>query len=68
MVSRGIIVVITASLGRLKGDVGRYGNHVVAIILFVVGLYLVGIVDLNWGGFGQNKIRKRGLLTAFYWD
>ena len=65
LVSIAIIGVITASLGRIMGDVGRYGNYVVAVILFVVGLYLLGIIELNWGGFGQNKIRKRGLLTAF---
>jgi cytochrome c-type biogenesis protein len=65
LVSIAIIGAITASLGRIIGDVGRYGNYVVAAILFVVGLYLMGIIEFDWGGFGQTRIRKRGLLTAF---
>ena len=32
------IGIITASLGRLMGDVGILGNYLVAVIFFIVGL------------------------------
>jgi len=40
---------ITASLGRLIGDVGAWGNILVAAIFFIMGLYLLDIISLNWG-------------------
>lgn len=30
-------------MGRMLGDVGRYGNCAVAAVFFVVGLHLIGI-------------------------
>ena len=41
------IGAITAAAGRMMGDVGRYGNYVVAAIFFVVGYiegFAVGVV------------------------
>jgi cytochrome c-type biogenesis protein len=48
LVSVAIIGGITASLGRLMGDVGRTGNILIAILFIIVGLYLMDIIPLNW--------------------
>ncbi len=42
----GTIGAITAGLGRIMGDVGPYGNYAVAVIFFVVGLYLMDLIRL----------------------
>ena len=59
------IGAITAAAGRMMGDVGKYGNYFVAIIFFVVGLHLLGVVPMPWTGPGQVGIRRKGMLAAF---
>jgi len=39
---------VTASLGRLIGDVGVWGNVVVAAVFIIMGLYLLDVISLNW--------------------
>jgi cytochrome c-type biogenesis protein len=56
---------VTAAAGRMLGDVGRYGNYFVALIFFVVGLHLVGVIPLNFSGAGPAGIKRKGLLAAF---
>jgi cytochrome c-type biogenesis protein len=56
---------ITAAAGRMLGDVGRYGNYFVALIFFVVGLHLVGVIPLSFPGAGQTGMKRKGLLAAF---
>ena len=38
----GVIGWVTSLLGRLMGDIGTTGNIIMAVILIVVGLYLLG--------------------------
>jgi cytochrome c-type biogenesis protein len=59
------IGAITAAAGRMMGDVGRYGNYFVAVIFFVVGLHLVGVMPLSFSGPGQVGMKRRGYLAAF---
>ncbi len=61
----GAIGAITAAAGRMMGDVGKYGNYIVAVIFFLVGLYLLGIIPMPWSGAGQIGMKRRGLLGAF---
>ncbi|MDX9974161.1 MAG: cytochrome c biogenesis protein CcdA [FCB group bacterium] len=60
-----LIGVITASAGRMMGDVGRYGNYFVALIFFVVGLHLLGVIPMPWSGPGQVGMKRKGLVAAF---
>ncbi|MBN2007914.1 cytochrome C biogenesis protein, partial [candidate division KSB1 bacterium] len=48
LVSISIVGIITSSLGRLMGDLGRIGNTIVVVVFFIVGLYLMDIIHLNW--------------------
>ncbi len=65
MISIGMIGLITAIAGRMMGDVGPYGNYFVAIIFFLVGLHLVGVIPLPWSGPGNIGMKRKGLLAAF---
>ncbi len=58
------IGVITALLGRLMGDVGSVGNYLVAGIFFIVGLYLLDIIKLDWNSAGLRRTKSKGLLAA----
>jgi cytochrome c-type biogenesis protein len=63
LITIAIIGIITASLGRLMGDIGSVGNYLVAGIFFLVGLYLLDIIKLDWNtGFRQTK--SKGLIAA----
>ncbi len=60
----GAIGAITASLGRLLGDVGEIVNYVLALIFVVLGLHFLGVVPLPWSS-GPHGSSRRGLLGAF---
>jgi len=61
----GIIGAVTAAMGRMMGDVGRYGNYFVATIFFLVGLHLLGVIPMAWSGPGQVGMNRKGFLAAF---
>jgi cytochrome c-type biogenesis protein len=63
MITIALIGFITASLGRLMGDIGGVGNYLVAGIFFLVGLYLLDIIKLNWNA-GTKQTKSTGLLAA----
>jgi len=60
-----VIGAITASAGRMMGDVGRYGNYFVAVMFFIVGLHLLGVIPMPWAGPSKVGMKRRGLLAAF---
>jgi len=65
LITIAAIGAITAAAGRMMGDVGRYGNYVVAAIFFVVGLHLLGVVPMPWSGPGRVGMKRKGMLAAF---
>ena len=65
LVTIGIIGLITGLMGRLMGDIGRWGNYFVAVIFFIVGLHLLGVIPLPFLEKGANpNFRKKGLFAA----
>jgi cytochrome c-type biogenesis protein len=64
LITIALIGVITASLGRLMGDVGVWGNYFVAVIFFLVGLYLLGTIKIDWNSTGLKQTKSKGLLAA----
>ena len=61
-----VIGIITGLLGRMLGDIGSYGNYIVAIIFFIIGLHLLEIIQLPFlRETNQPTFRKKGLLAAF---
>jgi cytochrome c-type biogenesis protein len=65
LITIAAIGAITAAAGRMLGDVGRYGNYVVAAIFFVVGLVLLDVIPLPFSGPGQVGMKRKGPLAAF---
>ena len=64
LITIALIGIITASLGRLMGDIGSTGNYLVAGIFFVVGLYLLDIIKFDWNSAGLRKTNAKGLIAA----
>ena len=65
LITIAVIGVITAAAGRMLGDVGRWGNYGVAVIFFVVGLYLLDAIRIPMPGAAQPGVKRKGLLAAF---
>ena len=65
LITIAAIGAITAATGRMMGDVGRWGNYIVAIIFFLVGLVLLDVIPMPWSGPGQIGMKRKGALAAF---
>ncbi len=65
LVTIAAIGAITASLGRLMGDVGNVGNYLVAGVFFLVSLYLLDIIAAPWTGATGTNVKQKGLAAAF---
>lgn len=59
-----VIGVITASLGRMMGDIGAWGNYLVAAVFLIVGLHLLGVIPLSFSGANPGATQRKGLLAA----
>lgn len=64
LITIALIGIITASLGRLMGDIGSIGNYLVAGIFFLVGLYLLDIIKIDWNSAGLRQTKTKGFLAA----
>jgi cytochrome c-type biogenesis protein len=62
--SIGLIGVVTASLGRMLGDVGVWGNLMVAAVFVVVGLYLLDVIRLEWSLFRLRPLDTKPWIGA----
>jgi len=65
LITIAAVGAITAAAGRMMGNVGPYGNYFVAVIFFVVGLYLLDVIPAPWSGPSQVGMKRRGMLAAF---
>lgn len=63
LITIAVIGIITASLGRLMGDVGKVGNILVSII-FLAGLYLLDILKLDWNSVSLRSTNYKGFFAA----
>ncbi len=62
----GIIGLITGLAGRMMGDIGKWGSIFVAIIFFIIGLYLLNIIKLPFlSRISQPQFQRKGLLASF---
>ncbi len=65
LVTIAIIGIVTGLTGRIFGDIGNVGRYITAALLFLVGLYLLGIIPLSFGAPAlMKKIGNRGLWSA----
>lgn len=58
----GIIAVI---LGKVFGQLGTSWYYVIAALAIVMGLHLLGVININFPGLKELPIKKSGLLPAY---
>jgi len=64
LITIGVVGAITAALGRMLGDVGRYVNYGLALIFLFLGLHFLGVVPFPWTSGGPSNPRRKGVLGA----
>jgi len=64
LLSIALIGLLTAMAGRMLGDLGPWGNWLVAGIFFLFGLHLLGVIPMPWSGPGAVGMQRKGLLAA----
>jgi cytochrome c-type biogenesis protein len=66
LVTIAAVGAVTAALGRMMGDVGPYGKYLIAVVLFVVGLYLIDVIRLPDTGIKLRPLQGQpAFLSAF---
>ncbi len=65
LVTVALVGMVTAAAGRMLGDVGRYGNYLVSLLFFAMGLHLLEVVSLPWMTPSQVSTRGRGPWSGF---
>ena len=60
-----LIGAITASAGRMLGDLGAWGNYAVAVVFFIFGLHLLDLLPIPDGWRPAPNQPRRGTLGAF---
>ncbi len=64
LLSIAAIGLITAAAGRILGDLGRTGAWAAAVIFFVMGLQLMGVLSSPWKKPEQHPGQKKGLFAV----
>lgn len=65
LISIALIGILTASAGRIAGDLGTWTNWLAAAIFAVIGLSFLDIIPLNFNGISGIPIKKKGRRAAF---
>lgn len=65
LITIAAIGAVTAAAGRMMGDIGRCGNYFVAVVFFLVGMHLLGVIPAPWSTPGQVAFKNKGLVAAF---
>jgi cytochrome c-type biogenesis protein len=56
--------MLTAAAGRMLGDIGPWGNRLVAVIFLLVGLHLFGLIPAPWSAPDRIGLQRKGMLAA----
>jgi cytochrome c-type biogenesis protein len=64
LITIALIGILTAALGRMMGDVGVWGNLLVAAVFLIVGLYLMDILKLSWNSIALRPVEGSAWVGA----
>lgn len=60
-----VLGLVSALLGRMFGDVGRFWKYALAAVCLVMGAQLLGLFHLNFSAPAAARFKGRGRLGAF---
>jgi cytochrome c-type biogenesis protein len=64
LITIAAVGAITALMGRMAGDIGRAGQTVVAVVFFLIGLYLLEVVQIPFPSPAADHALWRGGVWA----
>ena len=65
LVTIALVGIATGMTGRMLGDLGKWGDYLVAGVFILVGLHLLGIIPLPFAGSaGRPAFRNKGAWAA----
>lgn len=64
LITIAVLGLVTASLGRLAGDVGPAGTYLVAAVFFLAGLHLLEVIPLPLPAIAPAQMERRGVVAA----
>ncbi|MFP4466732.1 MAG: cytochrome c biogenesis CcdA family protein [Candidatus Goldiibacteriota bacterium] len=66
LITIALIGVITSMAGMIAGDLGIWGNLMIAVIFIVIGLHLIGLLPMPFLQSAFNpKYKKKGYWASF---
>ncbi len=66
LITIAVVGMITASAGRMMGDVGKFGNYFVSVIFFLVGLHLLDVIPMPFRAPDRIGMTRKGIQAAFF--
>ena len=60
-----VLGLISALMGRMFGNIGRFWKYVVAGVCLIMGLNLLGLLKINFPVPAGLKVKKQGYVGAF---
>lgn len=56
---------LTAAAGQIIGDLGPFANYGLALIFFIIGLHMLGVIPLPGRSANPNQMQRKSATTAF---
>ena len=60
-----VVGIVTSLAGRMIGDIGGWGNYIVAGVFFIFGLHLLEVFELPFSAPGRIGYKGKGMAAAF---
>lgn len=64
LITIAVLGIITASLGRLIGDVGKWVNYLVGVIFFIMALSLLDVIRIPVAGINARRFKGGDYISA----
>lgn len=64
-VTFAVFGVVAVMLGRIVGQVGDIWYYVLSVVAIVMGLHLLGVINIRFPSLGTMPVKKGGLFSSF---
>lgn len=64
-VTFALLGLIAALLGKIFGQVGSFWYYMIALVAILMGLQLIGVIEISFPTLKKMPVRGRGLLPSF---
>lgn len=64
LITIAVIGLVTASMGRIAGDLGPWSYYIVASVFLLAGLHLLDLLPALWSTPGNLSFKQKGPLAA----